>query len=120
MLIPATPTHRTPVPMSTAVQRVGGQKPFLVNVGNFVRAETDLYFGRYAQSGSFGKLVHSRELADIDKQRVVRMNRDTLYSSGVFDLEAAPVTIGLPDSGGRFMSMQVVSQDHYTIEVVYA
>jgi len=37
----------------------------------------------------------------------------------VFDLEAAPVTIVLPDSGKRFMSMQVISQDHFTIEVVY-
>jgi para-nitrobenzyl esterase len=48
------------------------------------------------------------------------MNRDTLYSSGVFDLEAAPLTITLPDTGKRFMSMQVVSQDHFTTEVVYA
>jgi hypothetical protein len=59
-------------------------------------------------------------MAAIDKQDVVRMNRDTLYSSGVFDLEAAPVTITLPDAGKRFMSMQVVSDDHYTTEVVCA
>jgi para-nitrobenzyl esterase len=59
-------------------------------------------------------------MAAIDKQDVVRMNRDTLYSSGVFDLQAAPVTITLPDAGKRFVSMQVTSQDHYTLEVVYA
>ena len=59
-------------------------------------------------------------MAPIDKQDVVRMNRDTLYSSGVFDLDAAPVTVTLPDAGKRFMSMQVISQDHYTTEVVYA
>jgi len=47
------------------------------------------------------------------------MNRDTLYSSAVFDLEAASVTITHPDAGKRFMSMQVISQDHYTTEVVY-
>jgi para-nitrobenzyl esterase len=58
-------------------------------------------------------------MASIDKQDVVRMNRDTLYSSGVFDLDAAPLTITLPDAGKRFMSMQVVSQDHYTTEVAY-
>jgi hypothetical protein len=39
------------------------------------------------------------------------MNRDTLYSSGVFDLDAAPITITLPDAGKRFMSTQVISQD---------
>jgi para-nitrobenzyl esterase len=59
-------------------------------------------------------------MTPIDQQDIVRMNRDTIYSSGVFDLEAAPVTITLPDAGKRFMSMQVISQDHYTTEVVYA
>jgi hypothetical protein len=37
------------------------------------------------------------------------MNRDTLYSSAVFDLDAAPVTITLLHPGKRFMSMQVTS-----------
>lgn len=91
-----------------------------VNVHNFIRAETDLYFRKAAiDDGAFGKLRHRRAMAAIDKQDVVRMNRDTLYSSGVFDLDAAPVTITLPDAGKRFMSMQVVSQDHYTTEVAY-
>ena len=94
--------------------------PIPVNVHNFVRAETDLYFRKAAvDDGAFGKLRHRREMASIDKQDVVRMNRDTLYSSGVFDLEAAPLTISLPDAGKRFMSMQVISQDHYTTEVAY-
>ena len=48
------------------------------------------------------------------------MNRDTLYSSGVFDLDAGPVTVTLPDTGKRFMSMMPLSQDHYAFEVVYA
>ena len=92
-----------------------GAKPLKVTVGNFIRAETDFYF----RTREFGKLNHARNMAAIDKQDVVRMNRDTLYSSAVFDLEAAPVTVALPDAGKRFMSMQVISQDHYTIEVVY-
>jgi hypothetical protein len=50
---------------------------------------------------------------------VVRSNRDTLYSAGVFDLEAGPVTISLPDPGGRFMSMQVITEDHYVPAVFY-
>jgi hypothetical protein len=94
--------------------------PIPVNVHNFVRAETDLYFRKAAvDDGAFGRLRHRREMASIDKQDVVRMNRDTLYSSGVFDLDAAPLTISLPDAGKRFMSMQVISQDHYTTEVAY-
>lgn len=37
----------------------------------------------------------------------------------VFDLDAGPVTITLPDAGKRFMSMQVIDEDQYTPEVDY-
>ena len=50
---------------------------------------------------------------------VIRMNRDTLYSLSVFDLDAGPVTVTLPNPGQRFMSMQVIDEDHYTPEVIY-
>src|SRR5882757_6101097 len=91
-----------------------------VTVDNFTRAESDLYFGGLQKdSGGIGKFVHRREPARIDNQTVIRLNRDTLYSSAVFDLDAGPVTIALPDSGKRFMSMQVINEDHYVPEVVY-
>ena len=100
-------------------QGVSINKPVPVTVSNFVRAETDYYFGQTVTKDGFG-LSHTRQMVPIDKQDVVRMNRDTLYSSGVFDLKASPLTIILPDAGKRFMSMQVISEDHYTVEVVYA
>jgi hypothetical protein len=55
----------------------------------------------------------------IEWQTVVRPNRDTLYSSAVFDLDAAPVTITLPDSGARFMSMLVIDQDQFAPAIVH-
>ncbi|HEX2891437.1 MAG TPA: DUF1254 domain-containing protein [Vineibacter terrae] len=93
--------------------------PLPVTVDNFVRAESDTYIARLAGEAGLGKLAHRREPASIDNQTVIRLNRDTLYSSAVFDLDAGPVTITLPDAGKRFMSMQVVNQDHYVPEVVY-
>jgi hypothetical protein len=91
-----------------------------VTVDNFPRAESDLYLGTGVKDGNFGKFVHKRVPADIEHQLVIRMNRDTLYSSAVFDLEAGPVTITLPDAGKRFMSLQVINEDHYVPMVVYA
>jgi len=85
-----------------------------VTVQNFTRAESDLYFSRIAKLGGFGQLYHFRAPTPIDKQTVVAMNRDTLYSGGVFDLDAGPVTITLPENDGRFMSLLVISEDHYT------
>ena len=76
-----------------------------VTLETFIRAETDVYMGRLAKTG-LGVFSPRRTPASIDAQDVVRMNRDTLYSSAVFDLDAAPVTITLPDPGKRFMSMQ--------------
>ena len=84
----------------------------------FVRAESDKYFKAYATAGAFGKFYNIRQPTPIDQQKVVRMNRDTLYSIGIFDL-TSPVTITKPDTGDRFQSMQVISQDEYTPMVVY-
>jgi hypothetical protein len=90
-----------------------------VTVDNFVRAESDQYIASIAKQGGMGKLFHRREPASIDDQAVIRLNRDTLYSSGVFDLDAGPVTITMPDSGTRFMSLQVINEDHYVPNVFY-
>jgi len=106
--------HTQPAPQSPA----GNAIP--VTVDNFIRAESDLYFGGLLKdSGAIGKFLHRREPARIENQTVIRLNRDTLYSSAVFDLDAGPVTITLPDAGKRFMSMQVINEDHYVPEVVY-
>jgi hypothetical protein len=94
--------------------------PERVNVDNFKRAETDTYFSKFvADAGGLAGFRHAREPAPIDNQTVIRMNRDTLYSSAIVDLDAGPATVTLPDSGKRFMSMQVINEDHYTPMVVY-
>jgi hypothetical protein len=91
-----------------------------VTADNFTRAESDLYFHSIAiKEGGFGKFFHKREPAPIDDQSIIRLNRDTLYSAAVFDLDAGPVTITLPDAGKRFMSMQVIDEDEYTHGVFY-
>ncbi len=110
--------------MSFAEPRIAAaqaaQSPVIVTRDNFARAETDFHFAQTVRAGGFGRLVHRREMVPIDRQGVVRMNRDTLYSAGVFDLAAAPVTLTLPDPGQRYMSLQVISEDQYTPLVAYA
>lgn len=96
-------------------------EPMKVNALNFARAESDMYFSRTVKlAGGLGKFVHIRTPTPIDKQDVVRMNRDTLYSAAVFDLDAGPVTIALPDAGQRFMSLLIVNEDHYARQTLYA
>ncbi|TXH23544.1 MAG: DUF1254 domain-containing protein [Mycobacterium sp.] len=94
--------------------------PQLVSPDNFARAESDLYFTGIVNDAGVGRFLHHRELSPIDHQVVIRQNRDTLYSAALFDLDAGPVTVTLPVSAGRFMSLQTISEDHYTTQVVYA
>jgi hypothetical protein len=91
-----------------------------VTVDNFVRAETDWALANVIRDQNcFGKFRHIREVAPLDQQAVPRVNRDTLYSTAIFDLDAAAVTITLPDAGNRFRSMFVVNEDHYVVSVAY-
>lgn len=91
----------------------------IVTPDNFIRAESDVYMAAQVKDGAFGNFKHTREVAPVDRQLIVRLNRDTIYSSGVFDLDAGPVTITLPDSGGRFLSALAINEDHYNPAVFY-
>ena len=91
-------------------------EPQDVNVANFVRAESDHMIRANIKTfgATFGEFTHLREPTTPENQPVIRMNQDTLYSGTVLDL-SEPVTITLPEVEGRYMSMHVVSQDHYMI-----
>lgn len=91
-------------------------EPAKVTVVDYVRAETDMTMRWAVGLGGVGQISHIRQPVSIDRQNVIRMNRDTLYSVGVFDL-STPVTITKPDSKERFQSMQVINQDHFVLSV---
>lgn len=86
-----------------------------VNVENFARAETDHMLQANLQISNIkvGELFHVRQLTPIDRQPAIRMNRDTFYSGLVQDL-SKPAKITLPEIGGRYQSMHVINQDHYS------
>ncbi|HUT94960.1 MAG TPA: DUF1254 domain-containing protein [Thermoguttaceae bacterium] len=119
------PNHEKDISYAIAALLLGAalaaplQAAELVTVDNFARAETDRTMKDYVDLGGFGKFYHTRVPSPLDKQSVVRLNLDTLYSFGVFDL-TTPVTITLPDSGDRFMSALIISEDHSMLPVVYA
>jgi len=91
----------------------------IVNVENYERAESDFQIGRYSKTlGCFGKLVHLREFYSVDKQLTVRVNRDTYYSFGIYDL-TTPVTITKPDPGERYQSLMIINQDHSIFPTIH-
>ena len=93
-------------------------KPVIVNVDNFVRAETAAHFDRGIMVvGGVNKWLHIRQPTPLDQQSVIRMNRDTLYSSVLVDISKG-ATFTMPDSGDRYMSVMVINEDHYLNNVI--
>ena len=90
-----------------------------VTVDNFPRAESDMFFGMFVRRSGIGQFYHHREPPPLDAGGA-RPNRDTLYSEAVFDLDAGPVTITLPEAAGRYMVLQIVDEDHYAQDAIYA
>lgn len=90
-----------------------------VTADNFAQAESDRYFAAIAKRYGIGRLGHNRQVASVDQQTVIRLNRDTLYSAGVFDLDAGELTLTLPDAGGRYLSLLAINERHYVPAVFY-
>ena len=87
-----------------------------VTMENLVRAESDTMIrANLANQGiEVGELSHERTPTSASEpQPIIRANQDTLYSAVVLDL-SEPATITLPETDGRFQSMLVISQDHYS------
>ena len=95
------------------------KKAIVVNVDNFVRAETNKYFDRMVkQAGAVNAWKHNRQPTPIDEQTVIRMNRDTLYSFAIIDISKG-AALTMPDAEHRYMSIMIVNQDHYVNKVYH-
>ena len=51
-------------------------------------------------------------------RRVIRMNRDTLYSMAVVDISQG-ATVTVPQAGDRYLSVMVVNEDHYINKIFH-
>jgi hypothetical protein len=94
----------------------------IVNAYSYVRAETDTQLKGYTQApyNAFAKFAHGRKAYDVDHQVTLSANRDTIYSMAVFDLSKSPVTVTLPETNGRYMSLMRLSQNNDVYPAIYA
>jgi hypothetical protein len=93
--------------------------PTIVTQDNFPQAYTSLRFGKIlSKSGVVNKFVEMPVPSSVpEEQFVVRMNRDTFYSVGVFDT-TGDVYITIPESD-RYVSTQIVDENHETQRLIY-
>jgi len=94
--------------------------PMKVTPETYIRAETDRQFAEIVKmAGGVNRFYHFRSPTPLDKQNVVRMNRDTLYSFGVVDTSKG-ATITIPElPKDRYASVYLVDNDHYVPFVIY-
>ena len=100
--------------LQTSVFAADKDEAILVNVDNFVRAETAAQFDRVLQipGAAINTFVHYRDPVALDSQNVIRMNRDTIYSGAITDISEG-ATLTIPDLDDRYMTVTVINEDHY-------
>lgn len=92
----------------------------LVTEDTFVRAETDNMFAAMVDNaGGTNTFFHFRTPTPLDKQTVIRMNRDVLYSGGVFDAKEG-LSVTFPKlSDDRYASVYIIDNDHYVVDIIH-
>ncbi len=63
-------------------------------------------------SGGVGVWMHNKKAANPEDRDIMRKNYDTMYSWIVLDL-STPATLIMNDTGGRYQTMWVISEEHY-------
>ncbi len=69
-------------------------------------------------AGGVNRFSHNRRPAAIDKQTVIRLNRDTLYSFAVVDVSQG-AGFRIPPHGDRYLSVMVVDENHFITDVFH-
>jgi hypothetical protein len=69
---------------------------------------------------SMALAADSSKPVPVTADNFIRAESDSVFTGLVrHDLDAGPVTITLPDSGKRFLTMIVIDEDHYAYMVAY-
>jgi hypothetical protein len=86
----------------------------------YCRAETDRTFYNATQlTGGINNLFSFRNVTPLDRQTVVRMNKDTLYTVALVDTSKG-ATITVPEMPAcRYFSVLLIDNDHYCAGVLY-
>lgn len=103
-----------------AAVQVQSEDAKTVTPDTFIRAETDnMYAAMIENAAGTNKFYHFRQPTPLDNQTVIRMNRDVLYSGGVFDAEDG-ITINFPQlPDDRYASVYIIDNDHYVVDIIH-
>lgn len=95
-------------------------EPIIVTEDNFPQAYTNLRFATIIKkAGGLNKFLKMPvPSSNPAEQFVVRMNRDTAYSTSVFDLSSRNVYVTIPETN-KYVTIQIVDENHETQRMIY-
>jgi hypothetical protein len=101
------------------VEEIAAPATTPITEDNYALAETQVIFADYKEriaaatgTNGMGAFMHLRSAMPVDDRTVMRPNFDTLYSSVLLDL-AEPATLVMPETGGRYQTAWIITEDHY-------
>ncbi|GAB5556853.1 MAG: DUF1254 domain-containing protein [Schleiferiaceae bacterium] len=92
----------------------------IVTQENFPQAYTNMRFGAIInKAGGINKFFEMPvPPSEPEKQFVVRMNRDTYYSTAIVDMSSDEVYVTVPETD-QYVSLQIVDENHETQRMIY-
>lgn len=99
---------------------VAQAEPTIVTEKNFPQAYTNLRFAAIIEkAGGINTFLKMPvPSSDPSEQFVVRMNRDTDYSTSVFDVSSREVYITIPGTD-EYVTIQIIDENHETQRMIY-
>lgn len=79
----------------------------------FIRAETHSFFADFIGRAGINNFHHFPTLATMEDTWVVSPNNDTFYSIAIVNTTNG-FTLQVPEVGERFLSIQIIDEDHLT------
>ena len=95
-------------------------EPTTVTQDNFPQAYTSMRFGAIIKKANgVNKFFEMPVPSSVpEEQFVVRMNRDTFYSTAIVDMSSGSVYVTIPETD-QYVSTQIVDENHETQRMIY-
>lgn len=83
----------------------------------FIRAESLHFMSGMSKRNGINNFFHFTSLATAEDKWVVSPNNDVIYSMAIVDTSKG-FTLTMPDTGSRFITAQIVSEEHTSRQLV--
>jgi hypothetical protein len=91
---------------------------FGMTAGEYINAESNAFMADFIGRSGINKFYHFPGLSTAEDTWVVSPNNDTIYSLAIVNTRGG-FTLKLPEVGDRFLSTQIITQDHMTPYYIY-